>query len=272
MRWIRGVGIALAAGFLILLIASMRANPLFLKDLMQAVLDIQLELSITGLLVIAIGWWGWEMHRRITRRAERPSRLQWSPRKQQRLRRPTNGRPSLPRRHTLQRDFEHGISTELIGAFISTLLLGMVVLIFQQYSAIQNQKAQLILQLGSPDNSVAIEAVRQLRQQGYGESWIEDGTLKGIVLWDADLRETALEGADLRQASLVRTVLWRVDLRYANLREADLRFADLRRASLVGATLPDGTKWTPNTDIGRFTNPGHSDFWCSHDSDIPPCQ
>jgi len=38
--------------------------------------------------------------------------------------------------------------------------------------------------------------------------------------------------------------------------------AHLERAKLAEhTTLPDGTRWKPDTDLARFTDPDHPDFW-----------
>jgi uncharacterized protein YjbI with pentapeptide repeats len=73
----------------------------------------------------------------------------------------------------------------------------------------------------------------------------------------ANLGEVNLGGANLQGASLFGAFLGG-----ANLRRADLRGAVLKRANLDEFTiLPDGTKWTPDTDMARFTDPDHPDFW-----------
>ena len=70
------------------------------------------------------------------------------------------------------------------------------------------------------------------------------------------------------------------DLAGANLREADLATTTLDGANLIGAsvrearfskyaTMPDGNWWTPETDMGRFTDPVHPDFWRSDDPNSP---
>jgi len=36
----------------------------------------------------------------------------------------------------------------------------------------------------------------------------------------------------------------------------------LRKESIqTSAILPDGSKWTPDTDMTRYTDPNHPDFW-----------
>jgi len=257
-----------------------------------------------------------------------------------------------------------GLSTELVGAAIATLLIGVVVGAVQKNEADESLKRQLIIQMGSPNNAFAVEAARQLRTLG----WFEDGSLKGanlleanlegvklgngrsqeessigisvlptIQLWEhilelksANLTEALLASANLRRASLEYVNFQKANLNFANLEEADLnhaflveatlvavnlknahleianlqgaslRFADLqgadlsaslrlewidpeltnlqhanlKDANLLGADLtavrfnestilPDGTNWTPETDMSRFTDPNHPQFWRS---------
>jgi len=116
--------------------------------------------------------------------------------------------------------------------------------------------------------------------------------LTGATLEDADLVNANLSGAFLIQANLSRTSLFganllRVNLRKANLLRVNLRKVNLSGANLTGATLeevdlrwanlaeanfmdtiwgtacllPDETLWTSDTDMSRYTDPNHPDFW-----------
>jgi hypothetical protein len=96
--------------------------------------------------------------------------------------------------------------------------------------------------------------------------------LREAFLWKANLREADLVGAFLMGAFLWEANLWKANLWEANLWEANLMLANLEgahleRACLEGAKLsedsilPDGTNWTPDTDMARFTDPDHPDFW-----------
>jgi hypothetical protein len=97
--------------------------------------------------------------------------------------------------------------------------------------------------------------------------------LQGANLSGADLYHACLRSARLEKANLSHADLRRADLQYARLNGADLRESDLskadlsaadltgvllRDASLTGAkfdeftTLPDGRKWTPDTDLARY--------------------
>mgnify|MGYP001478428375 CR=1 FL=1 len=218
--------------------------------------------------------------------------------------------------------FWQGLSTEMIGGIITAVLLGLVItmaqraeseqrLIEQRLENERNQKQQLILQMGSPDNGFAVEAARQLMALG----WLSDGTLENARLWGANLQGANLSMADLRGAhfqssNLQGVFLSEANLMWANFSEANLTEANLSISKLMGTTfvnsnllranlsytnlhsvnllganlegvnfesttfteyvqLPDGTKWTPGTDMSRFTDPNHPDFWRSDDDYSP---
>ena len=101
--------------------------------------------------------------------------------------------------------------------------------------------------------------------------------LQGADLIGANLQEAHLYGASLQGANLRAAHLQEADLRGANLQGANLYWTHLQEASLYGANLqeanlieaifaaniilPDVTFWTPDTDMARFTDPAHPDFW-----------
>ena len=94
-----------------------------------------------------------------------------------------------------------------------------------------------------------------------------DANLNGVILSGAHLHGTNLSEATLSGAILLGVALSDAHLAEADLREAYLGGANLSGANLSGAklnrrtTLPDGTQWTPDTDLARFTDPDHPDFW-----------
>ncbi len=153
-------------------------------------------------------------------------------------------------------EFYEKIHVELIGIGITVLILGNA----NQAIRTKQEKRRLILQMGSPDNSFAREAVRQLRARG----WLFDGTAKGVDLIvanleGADLREAHLEGADLIEADLKRanlrfaylegalllgTHMEEANLRFAHLEGADLIEAHLEMADLREVMYDDKTIWT----------------------------
>jgi uncharacterized protein YjbI with pentapeptide repeats len=93
--------------------------------------------------------------------------------------------------------------------------------------------------------------------------------LNGAKLQRVNLRQANLQGADLWLANLQEAQLHQVNLRESHLRHADLQGANLNGADLHGAHLPDGSMWTPNADMARFTDPEHPEFWRSDHPDSP---
>jgi hypothetical protein len=271
-------------------------------DLDHAINDITLQGNVTGilliiLLIISIAF-GWISHRLIHNKKEQ-NKLPVRPP----MRRGLRARIRHPQPKIIQQsspwwsDFLQNISTEFFGAVVTTLLLGLGVLIFDQYQEIQNQKDNLILQMNSPDRVLAIEAVRILASEGWlfdgtlnnknfadvnleGTRFLAQANLKGANLNNANLRASNLRGANLEDTSLVEanlegSRLIEVNLRRANLTASNLTRVDLTDADLSGADLtvanlqdvildnviwdnssilPDGTTWTPDRDLSKFTN------------------
>jgi hypothetical protein len=71
--------------------------------------------------------------------------------------------------------------------------------------------------------------------------------------------------SNLQGADLTLTNLQGADLRRTNLQGADLEVAQFDENTI----LPDMTKWTPDTDMKRFTDPKHPQFWRSDDPKSP---
>lgn len=183
-------------------------------------------------------------------------------------------------------------SAELIGIVLTVLLIDEL---YRRRAradekrrealAVEQERQRLILQMGSPNNAFADEAARLLRIRGWG--YAKESTLHGASLVKANLQGTNLAGVSLRRADLWYANLSGAILNQANLREANLgdaslhgatlHYADLRGARLKGADLqeanlgwarfdeatilPDGSHWTPNTDLRCFTDRSSRRFW-----------
>ncbi len=250
------------------------------NSFLQAIRDLNLELFLTILLTLILLIFGIWVGRYSLQRELKSEHYR---------------REDIAR-ETWWNNFWQGISTELFGAVITTIGFGIILLVFQQYQSIATDKADLILQMGSPNNAFAVEAVRVAGQKG----WLFDGTLheadliganlegvdligahlQGATLFEinlqgADIAEVHMDGADLRFANLQDTfavfaIFVATDLRQTNLQNADLgeaillganlQSANLDNANLDGASLPDGTKGSEDTDMERFTDPNHPDF------------
>jgi hypothetical protein len=177
-------------------------------------------------------------------------------------------------------------STEIMGAFATFILFELIIGRRQKQEAEERaagqHKQRLITQMRSKDNATALNAVDELRELG----WLQDGSLQGAFLVGANLQEAYLGRANLHEADLSGANLQGADLSGANLQEVGLSFTNLYGARLRGANLqeaeldvaefdektalPDDSSversfWTPDTDMVRFTDPDHPDFWRSDD-------
>ena len=212
--------------------------------------------------------------------------------------------------------------TELLSIIVTVVVVDRLA----TRRAEQQRKAELIAQMASTNNAVAVGAATLMKHLGWG--FDEDRSLDGVSLRGAnlqgiDLSFANLEGANLRGANLDAALLRRTNLvgvslrkanlqgaflRGANLQGADLSFAnlvgvDLNFANLEGAdlseaslvevdlsfanlegvdlseaklneqtVLPDAialdddnftpeSYWTPKTDMRKYTDPNHPEFW-----------
>lgn len=127
---------------------------------------------------------------------------------------------------------------------------------------------------------------------------LRQSDLRASDLWNANLENADLNGADCRSCKLLATnlreaTLTNVNFQFSNLCDADFEGAfvagaDFRNTALIGANLknirylnisqpifdettilPDESQWTPDTDIKRFTDPTHPQFWRSDDINSP---
>jgi hypothetical protein len=259
-------------------------------DLTRAISDVGLQLNATSffliilfLLGIFIGWFSHRLFHR-QRRVMRED-IGVAVRAGLRLRLRHSQSRLVSESSSWWSDFAQGISTEFFGAVVTTVLLGLGILVFEQYQDIQNLKTEIIFQMGSHDNALANEAIRRLDSL----DWLENGTLRYVRLVRADLQDANLFSADLQGSNLAATKLQSANLMRANLQDTVLSYAKLQRAWLMGtnlqraylghadledvswqvttngrvytAILPDGNLWTPETDMERFTNPNHPNYW-----------
>ncbi|MCL4249034.1 MAG: anti-sigma factor antagonist [Anaerolineae bacterium] len=163
------------------------------------------------------------------------------------------GIPSVVNGGVSLADIGANLATGLLGTAITFYLLDWLLERTREREQRETQRKQLIRQLGSQANAVALNAAAELRTQG----WLVDGSVQGVRLARADLENAELWAADLteadlRYANLQAAQLWgatlerclllharlaKADLREANLAEADLSAADLTNANLEGANL-----------------------------------
>jgi hypothetical protein len=171
-------------------------------------------------------------------------------------------------------DLYSNISTGFFEIAITVLLVDSIT----RRRASQEEKMNLILQAGSPNNAQSVEAVRQLRARNWiatalGKAHLSDANLEKADLHEVNFKQAELiranlshanlfganlEGAVLIEAKLIRADLPKAILRSANLFKADLSGAilggaDLRGANLKGARLDsammDGVKLDSSTTL-----------------------
>lgn len=219
------------------------------------------------------------------------------------------------------------LGTEFAGGAVTFILLDEILGGSRRKAEL---KAQLIREMGSPDNGIALRAVNELRAHGWlmdgslRETKLENCNLKGAEMWAARLDGALLSKANLENAGLAGATLAKAGLFDANLKGAFLDRTNLQGAFLSGANLqdailggtklqgadledanlqdvvlviemvywdnvqrksetretleaefdettilPDGTNWISDTNMERFTDPKHPDFWRS-DNPINP--
>jgi hypothetical protein len=123
-----------------------------------------------------------------------------------------------------------------------------------------------------------------LFQANLQQANLLQANLQQANLFQASLQQAILYQANLQGAILCEANLQDAELQYINLRQADLRNANLREAKNIErakynekTVLPDAMPmrdkdgweltneydkyWTAETDMTRYTNPQHSDFW-----------
>jgi len=126
-------------------------------------------------------------------------------------------------------DFYANIATTLVGITIAVLTIDLL----NERRAEQQLKKQLIREMRSNDNGIALRAVRELRAHG----WLEDGSLRGAWLSEANLQKADLRGANLQEANLYRANLGGAYLVNVNLSKAHLHATNLQLSDLLSANL-----------------------------------
>jgi hypothetical protein len=121
-------------------------------------------------------------------------------------------------------DFYANVSVDALSIAFAILVIDRL----NERRAEQELKAQLIREMGSPDNGIALRAVEELKAR----VWFMDAMMKGAYLYGANLL-----GAFLSSFNLENAILSKANLQNANLIGANLRGATLFKANLTSATL-----------------------------------
>ena len=178
-----------------------------------------------------------------------------------------------------------GFVPEAVGIGFTVIFIDRLNQQREEKRRIKDLQERLVREAGSPVNNVAVHAIKELNNHGWLRG--DDGVLQGANLNRADLQGADLSFANLKGANLLGANLEGANLGNTNLRNVNLKGANLKGANLWGANLkgidfeyarfdektilPD-TKydwasktldkyWTPETDMTRYTDPNHPDFW-----------
>jgi len=153
------------------------------------------------------------------------------------------------------KDYYANASTELVSIALTVLLIDAL----YEYRQNLQLKEQLIREMRSPDNGIALRAVEELRAY----NWLFDGSLKGISLRRANLagcnlKGAVLDGADftganLKTASFREASMEAVILSGANLEGAFLRGAKLHQAVISGAILKNAILTSADLESTDFS-------------------
>ena len=150
---------------------------------------------------------------------------------------------------------EEGVLGSLRTDAITIAVTVIVIEELGRYRAALEEKERIIRQMASHSNDFALDAVKQVRENG----WHEDGSLwgkdlaganlqgadlhlcnlRGVKLADANLQKVKLAGTSLQEASFRWANLQGADLMFANLQRADLMFANLQEANVQGINLQE---------------------------------
>lgn len=128
---------------------------------------------------------------------------------------------------TLVNDFYANIAMELFGIVLTIIFLDRV----NEIRADKRRKQELIFQMKSEHNYLALEAVEQLRFY----DWIRDGSLHFINLWFANLENANLINADLSNARIYNANLNNIKIGNTIFEKANLELVTLQ--NIVGTEV-----------------------------------
>jgi len=194
-------------------------------------------------------------------------------------------------------DFYTNVSSEMLSVAITILIIDRL----NQRRDKEEEKQRLMRQMGARERGLALQAVDELNALGA----VKDGSLRKMMLEEANLVGAKLGRADLSYAKMDFSILSEAKLYFAKLEHADMSGVNLQGAMLTGANLrhadlvashlegaflseadltfakldkanfnertqlPDGTFWTPHADLKRFTDPSHPEYWRSRMKESP---
>jgi uncharacterized protein YjbI with pentapeptide repeats len=173
-------------------------------------------------------------------------------------------------------DYQVNVWTSLIDFVLTVVVINQL----NEVRAKKQLREQLMRELGSSDNALALRALRELR----AHEWVNDSWLQRAFLESANLRRAVFNGADLREAwcisanleeaqmwgtNLQGAILWSAALPGANLglanlvevraldadfQGAELGQADIHDATMINANFRDANMWAVNLQGADLNN------------------
>ena len=149
------------------------------------------------------------------------------------------------------------VLNHMIGDFyanvsVDCLSIAFAILVIDRLNgrrAEQELKAQLIREMGSSDNGIALKAAREL----LGREWFTDDMLKGAYLIHADLQGAMLSAFNLEEAILTKANLRKATLTNTNLQGANLFGVAINHAALALANLKNARNLTEQQLVTAFS-------------------
>lgn len=126
-------------------------------------------------------------------------------------------------------EYYSSVAVELASLGFTILILDFL----YEIRDAESRKENLILQLSSSNNGLALDACRNLLAIGA----FYDGSLRGAILIDANLEGAFLHKADLAKARLIDANMTKADMTSANLYCADLQNANISKADISHASF-----------------------------------
>lgn len=148
----------------------------------------------------------------------------------------------------------------ITNLFTELLSIGATVLILDTLAnmrADRHLKAQLIREMNSKDNGIAVRAIAEMQAHGWGfgnDKSLENQGFVGVNWTNANLSEANLTGTFITFIDLSEAILLQANLSGANLWHANLESAGLLETNFEGAKLQEANLQKAHAGSASFRN------------------
>lgn len=181
-----------------------------------------------------------------------------------------------------------GFISDLVPEAVGILFTVLIIDRLDAQRELEQLQNRLVREATGQSNEMAKSALDWMQHEGWlaGEESLLAGqeatraNMDGVNLVEANLERTDFYKSTLRNVNAFATKAHNTNFGFTDLTNADFVIADLTGANLDSAILdgvifyhpnqgaailPDGTPWTEDTDMRRFTDHTHPNFWRSDD-------